>query len=707
MARTKKIGISLISALFIMALISVLSVSAASDNDFSYSINDDGELVLTAFSSEAEELTIPEELNGQSVSVIGNDFFSGHEQLKDIFIPDTVTAIEENAAAALSGMNIYAPADSFAAQFAQESGISFTALEQGSYARITLEKSDLTIKSGSSAAVKAKLFPEYGYEKLTLTSDDTNVATIGFGRILAMKKGKTSVTVSCNNVSAKCSVTVSLPVKSVTAPDSFTLGTGERMWLNYKTAPAGAETEKLSITSSNEKAASFSNGRIIANSPGTANIIISYENKVLKKIVVNVTNAPEKVYLSATSIEAGTGETFQIYSYVTPGSTDNTRKYETSNSKVAAVVKKGWQTYITAVAPGVADITVRTYNGKSAVCRVTVKNAPKSASFNKKQITIGTGESYRLQGMTPDGASYAKTYYSGNNKIAVIDKSGVVTALRTGTTQVAIKTYNGRKGYCTVIVKASPQSVSLGRNKLTLEVGESYILNSRITEGSASSLRQFTSSNSSIVRVDPSNWNGKIIAVKEGTARITVRTYNGKYAQCIVKVVTKSERKKILNQATKWLGYNEIDGSYKEIFDVYNKGRIPGTYFMRGLDPWCATYVSAVFMKAGMVSMIYPSCSCPTMVRGAISMDIWQENDAYVPERGDLIFYNWDDNGIGDCKTGAYHVGIITDVNFGVMTVIEGNHDDNDKNGDDFVAYRRVQINDRFIRGFITPKYKN
>ena len=87
MARTKKIGISLISALFIMALISVLSVSAASDNDFSYSINDDGELVLTAFSSEAEELTIPEELNGQSVSVIGNDFFSGHDKISMILLP--------------------------------------------------------------------------------------------------------------------------------------------------------------------------------------------------------------------------------------------------------------------------------------------------------------------------------------------------------------------------------------------------------------------------------------------------------------------------------------------------------------------------------------------------------------------------------------------------------------------------------------------
>ena len=127
---------------------------------------------------------------------------------------------------------------------------------------------------------------------------------------------------------------------------------------------------------------------------------------------------------------------------------------------------------------------------------------------------------------------------------------------------------------------------------------------------------------------------------------------------------------------------------------------------MQGLDPWCAAYASAVFMKAGYVDLIYPSCSCPMLITGAQSMGIWQEKDDYVPERGDMILYSWADSGVGDCTTGAYHVGIVTDVNSGTIKVIEGNHDErNDINGDDYVGYRKIQVNGRFIRGFVTPKF--
>ena len=35
-------------------------------------------------------------------------------------------------------------------------------------------------------------------------------------------------------------------------------------------------------------------------------------------------------------------------------------------------------------------------------------------------------------------------------------------------------------------------------------------------------------------------------------------------------------------------------------------------------------------------------------IEKAQAMGIWQENDAYVPQIGDIIMYDWDDNGNGD-----------------------------------------------------------
>ena len=81
-------------------------------------------------------------------------------------------------------------------------------------------------------------------------------------------------------------------------------------------------------------------------------------------------------------------------------------------------------------------------------------------------------------------------------------------------------------------------------------------------------------------------------------------------------------------------------------------------------------------------------------------MGSWQENDAYVPGPGDYIFYDWQDNGIGDNTGAADHVGIVEKVSGGVITVIEGNYSDQ-------VKRRTIAVNGRYIRGFGVPKYSS
>ena len=76
------------------------------------------------------------------------------------------------------------------------------------------------------------------------------------------------------------------------------------------------------------------------------------------------------------------------------------------------------------------------------------------------------------------------------------------------------------------------------------------------------------------------------------------------------------------------------------------------------------------------------------------------ENDAYTPSAGDMILYDWDDNGVGDNTGSADHIGIVVSVSGGVIKVIEGNKSN-------AVGYRDLAVNGKYIRGFVTPKYSS
>lgn len=156
---------------------------------------------------------------------------------------------------------------------------------------------------------------------------------------------------------------------------------------------------------------------------------------------------------------------------------------------------------------------------------------------------------------------------------------------------------------------------------------------------------------------------------------------------------------KVVEQAKAWLGYNEADGSHKKIIDIYNAQKpLPVGYKVRYTDEWCATFVSAVAVQIGYTDIIPPECSCPRMIQLMQAKDIWVENEDRVPNPGDIIFYDWSDNGVGDNKGIADHVGIVENVSGNTITVIEGNYSNS-------VKRRTLAVNGRYIRGYGVPKY--
>ena len=160
-------------------------------------------------------------------------------------------------------------------------------------------------------------------------------------------------------------------------------------------------------------------------------------------------------------------------------------------------------------------------------------------------------------------------------------------------------------------------------------------------------------------------------------------------------------RQVIVDKINSWLGCHEGDATHKHIIDTYNSQKpLPRGYKVKYTDAWCATTVSAAAIEVGYTDIIPTECSCNQMISLLQKMGIWVEDDSYVPKYGDIIFYDWDDNGVGDDKGGSEHVGIVAtnpDANK-QFKVTEGNKNDG-------VNQRTMTVNGKYIRGYGVPKY--
>jgi hypothetical protein len=156
---------------------------------------------------------------------------------------------------------------------------------------------------------------------------------------------------------------------------------------------------------------------------------------------------------------------------------------------------------------------------------------------------------------------------------------------------------------------------------------------------------------------------------------------------------------KVVALAQSWIGKKESNGTHKSIIDIYNSYQPhPRGYKMTYNDPWCAATVSAIAIKLGCTKIMPVECSCSKMIELYKKLGSWVEADNRVPAPGDVIFYDWDDNGIGDNQGSADHVGIVEKVANNKITVIEGNYSN-------AVKRRNIDVNGKYIRGYGVPKY--
>ena len=165
-----------------------------------------------------------------------------------------------------------------------------------------------------------------------------------------------------------------------------------------------------------------------------------------------------------------------------------------------------------------------------------------------------------------------------------------------------------------------------------------------------------------------------------------------------------TSRSKIVAVAKSYIGTCGGSSTHADILHYFNKVK-PYGFTAHKSDLWCAIFVSAcaiqAFGKAAAIRYFPLSAACTYIINEAKKDNTWVESDKYIPEAGDWILYDWDDSGKGDNKGQPDHVGIVEYYKAGYIHVIEGNM--GSKPGR--CGRRKLRIDGRYIRGFVTPDY--
>ena len=323
-----------------------------------------------------------------------------------------------------------------------------------------------------------------GSNNISWTSSNPNIVTVNNGKIVGVNKGEAYVKVTDGLSVALCKVKIIdnyVPVQSIKLSQSGgNLVLNDTIKLEPIISPINASNKTPTYISSNAGVASVdSNGNVTAKKIGTANISVLIENKV----VIYKVNVVDRVLLQGISVQPAislkTNGTAQLVVTFNPSdATDKTVSFSTSNPNVAVVSDSG---LVRAKAPGTAIITVVSNDGwYEAASKITV-----------------TGNSTSQNPVTNQPTTSSQTNTNNNN--------------------IKLK------------------SISLNKTTLSLNVNEEATLSVTYNPSNATDKSvTWKSSNTGVVTVSS---DGKVKAVFQGTATITVTSNDGKYeAKCNVTV---------------------------------------------------------------------------------------------------------------------------------------------------------------------------
>ena len=260
----------------------------------------------------------------------------------------------------------------------------------------------------------------------------------------------------------------------------------------------------------------------------TSEISVTKDNDAQIKVVVPATG----ITVDKTATTIVKGATDKLTATLVPADANGTITWSTSDSSVATVSSDGT---VTAVKNGTATVTAKC-GDLSAQTKVTVINPLKAITITGTTHSIKKGQTTQL-GLTYDPAdttdSVAATWTSSNTSVATVSKTGLVTALKDGSTTIKATVGNVSSTYDIAVKEVKLTGIKM-EEKALIHEGDTKALTVEYTPADTTDDKTvaWSSSDSTVASVDN---NGTVTAVKPGSAVITAKVGNYQ-ATCAVTV---------------------------------------------------------------------------------------------------------------------------------------------------------------------------
>ncbi len=242
---------------------------------------------------------------------------------------------------------------------------------------ITLNKTSITLGVGEKYDLNSSIPNNTAAYYRLYYSNNTAIAPVQKSGGLVTAKTAGTTTIRCklsNGKTASCTVTVKKLADSITLnKTSITLGVGEKYDLNSSIPNNTAAYYRLYYSNNTAIApVQKSGGLVTAKTAGTTTIRCKLSNGKEAICKVTVKSAPSRVTVSNKSATLKVGQSKTLKATLNNNAYSYRSTWTSSNTYVATVNSTG---KISAKSQGTATITYKTYNGKTASCKLTVSGS--------------------------------------------------------------------------------------------------------------------------------------------------------------------------------------------------------------------------------------------------------------------------------------------------------------------------------------------
>lgn len=286
------------------------------------------------------------------------------------------------------------------------------------------------------------------------TSSNYYVADVSSSGYISAISSGTAIITAHNNMGpdATCQVSVrQVNPTDVSIPSTLTAYVGESTTITPTLYPSNAQST-LTWYSTNTSKATVSNGSVTGKDEGKTQVYCVTANNIKSNycdVTVKYRTPTGISFGSSSDVYLPIGQGKQLTYSVTPSNARTTVTWSTGNTDVINLSPSG---YVTALKSGTAYVTVKTDNGYSAKCKITVPPDPDKITLYPKASMV-YGEKRKLNySVYPTDAYLSLTWKSSDPDVVTVSSSSELYAKHEGKSVITVTTQNGKTAECEVTV---------------------------------------------------------------------------------------------------------------------------------------------------------------------------------------------------------------------------------------------------------------